>query len=224
MYWGLNGIIRYWGRNICKRVPCRSQRCPSAPCSPPPKPEIPSELREEAVCTFWGSGEDVSVSMRLPSEAPQSLCRSATPRLLSRLRFEVWLRAGRAWLGRTDTRQGLGHPALFSAEKHQISYSYAEEEPETLRYGEGTEGMGWGSVGGHLERPPQALPHDSPHRCPAGQRAQSELALGAGPRLHGSADGRVTAGVCQLQMASGDRCKRFPSKDTNCSQFWGDCE
>lgn len=56
---------------------------------------------------------------------------------------------------------------------------------------EGMEGIGWGSVGGHLERPPQALPHDSPHRCPAGQRAQSELALGAGPRLHSSADGRV---------------------------------
>lgn len=40
----------------------------------------------------------------------------------------------------------------------------------------------------------QALLHDSVHRFPAGQQAQSDLAFGRGPRLRGSADGRAHLG------------------------------
>lgn len=72
-----------------------------------------------------------------------------------------------------------------------MRYRYAEREAEAsamLRPQQGQDGDSLGSV---WRDPPQVLFHDSVHRFPAGQQAQSDLALGSGPCLSGSADCRA---------------------------------
>lgn len=102
--------------------------------------------------------------------------------------------------------KGLGS-TLFSAEKHRVSYTYAETEAEALAAVKPQQGLDGGSLGSIWRDPcrPCSMTPCTDFLLVSRHRVISPLAVAHVFVVQQIAG--LISGICQFQMACSDRCK-----------------